>query len=172
MVSVKPSYLAYAIVSSVFTALSAVCVTLRFFQRQRVGGLQWDDWTILMSLVMSVACLVTVLLPTSIDPRILESRPNIKFTETELNTWAKVSLTARHHVSAMLILNCESSGFYCYTNALCRHRHPLQMLNCDLLSSDLLSGQKISQIHSIYAAYNLGILALICVCCSLCLRPG
>ncbi|KAG6354842.1 hypothetical protein INS49_003923 [Diaporthe citri] len=93
MVSVKPSYLTYAIVSSVSTALSAACVTLRFFQRQRVGGLQWDDWTILLAVVMSVACLVVVLLPTSICPRVLQDDPNIKFTDTELNTWTK-TLTA------------------------------------------------------------------------------
>ena len=105
MVSVKPSYLAYAIVSSIFTALSTVCVTLRFFQRQRVGGLQWDDWTILLALIISVACLVVILLPTSINPRILQDVPNGILTETELNSWAKVGLIAKRHVSAIFILN-------------------------------------------------------------------
>lgn len=93
MASVKPSYLAYAIVSSVFTAVSAVCVILRFFRRQQVGGLQWDDWTILLALIVSIACLVVVLLPTSIVPRILQNDPNIVFTEVELNVWTKVSLS-------------------------------------------------------------------------------
>lgn len=94
MASVKPSYLTYAIVSSVFTGLSTVCVILRFFRRQQVGGLQWDDWTILLALIVSIACLVVVLLPTSIVPRILQNDPNIVFTEVELNTWTKVSLSA------------------------------------------------------------------------------
>lgn len=99
MVSVKPSYLTYAIVSSVFTALSAACVILRFFHRQRVGGLQWDDWTILLALVISVACLVVILLPTSICPRILQDDPNNIITITEVNTWTKVSLAIRNNIA-------------------------------------------------------------------------
>lgn len=92
MASVKPTYLTYAIVSSVFTALSAICVILRFFRRKHAGGLQCDDWTILLALIVSIACLVVVLLPTSIVPRVLQTDPNIVFTEVELNTWTKVSL--------------------------------------------------------------------------------
>lgn len=172
MVSVKPSYLTYAIVSSVFTALSAACVSLRFLQRRRVGGLQWDDWTILLALVMSVACLVVILLPTSIDPRILENSPNITFTETELNTWTKVSIWVRHHVSTILVLNCRLPGLYCYGNALCRQRYPFQILNCDLLSSNFLSGQKISPVHSVHTTSYSGIFGHICICCSFCLHPG
>lgn len=171
MVSVKPSYLAYAVVSSVLTALSAACVTLRFLQRQRVAGLQWDDWTILLALVMSVACLVVILLPTSIDPRILENNPNNIFTETELNIWLKVSLVARNHVSTMLILKCGLQGFYCYTNALCRQRHPLQILNCDLLSSNLLSGHNISHVHSVHATFYFSVLSHVRICFSFCLYP-
>lgn len=171
MVSVKPSYLAYAIVSSVFTALSAVCVTLRFFHRRRVGGLHWDDWTILLALVISVACLVVILLPTTICPRILQDDPTIIYTDTELNTWTKVSLVVRHYVSTMLILNCTLPDCDCYTNALCRQRHPLQILDCDLLSSNLFSGQKISHVHSLHATFNFSSLARIRLCYSFCLYP-
>ncbi len=72
------------------TAISTLCVVLRFVQRLSIG-VSWDDWCILASLVFAYGCLTTVLVAT-----IVRAGYHIEgYTVSELDTYMKVKALPR-----------------------------------------------------------------------------
>lgn len=56
---VSTGYLNYDIISRVLTLLSMICVTLRFIQRRQIRNIWWDDWAILIALILGIGVFIT-----------------------------------------------------------------------------------------------------------------
>ena len=56
---VSTGYLNYDIISRVLTLLSMICVALRFIQRRQIRNIWWDDWAILIALILGIGVFIT-----------------------------------------------------------------------------------------------------------------
>ncbi|KAI0107711.1 hypothetical protein GGR51DRAFT_548228 [Nemania sp. FL0031] len=84
-------YQNYSIVTGVLLLLSGACVTLRFIQRHQIRDFWWDDWTILIAMVLGLGVFIVTILISI--PSIGAAGYHINtYSLQQLSTWAKYSL--------------------------------------------------------------------------------
>ncbi|KAI0419306.1 hypothetical protein F5X98DRAFT_385096 [Xylaria grammica] len=84
-------YQNYSIVTGILLLLSGACVTLRFIQRYRITEFWWDDWTILIAMLLGLGVFILTIVISM--PSVGAAGYHINtYSLQQLSIWAKISL--------------------------------------------------------------------------------